>query len=179
MRDRAEASGRGVYFGIREACHDPGDMRKLGLTAGLSGKTVVGQGLGNVGYHVAKFMQESGARLVGLIEYEGAIYNLQGLDVERVMQHRRETKSILGFPGAASTPKNAEGLAWACDILVPAAWENQITAGNVGLRKTKIVAEGANGPVSADANDYLLQKGVLTISDMYLNASGVTVSHFE
>lgn len=179
VRGRTEATGRGVYFGIREACNDAADMRKLGLTPGLSGKTVVVQGLGNVGYHVAKFMQEGGATLVGLIEYEGAIYNAKGLDLEKVMQHRRETKSLLGFPGATSTPKNAEGLEWECDILVPAALENQITAENAGRLKTKIVAEGANGPVTADANEALLQKGVHIIPDMYLNAGGVTVSYFE
>jgi len=179
VRGRTEATGRGVYFGIREACNDAADMRKLGLTPGLSGKTAVVQGLGNVGYHAAKFLQEGGATLVGLIEYEGAIYNAKGLDLEKVMQHRRETKSLLGFPGATSTPKNAEGLEWECDILVPAALENQITAENAGRLKTKIVAEGANGPVTADANEALLQKGVHIIPDMYLNAGGVTVSYFE
>lgn len=179
VRGRTEATGRGVYFGIREACNDAADMRKLGLTPGLSGKTAMVQGLGNVGYHAAKFLQEGGATLVGLIEYEGAIYNAKGLDLEKVMQHRRETKSLLGFPGATSTPKNAEGLEWECDILVPAALENQITAENAGRLKTKIVAEGANGPVTADANEALLQKGVHIIPDMYLNAGGVTVSYFE
>lgn len=179
VRGRTEATGRGVYFGIREACHDAEDMRKLGLSPGLSGKTVVVQGLGNVGYHAAKFLQEGGATLVGLIEYEGAIYNAKGLDLEKVMKHRQETKSILKFPGATSTPKNAEGLEWECDILVPAALENQITAENVPRLNAKIVAEGANGPVTADANEALLQKGVLIIPDMYLNAGGVTVSYFE
>jgi glutamate dehydrogenase (NAD(P)+) len=179
VHGRTEATGRGVYFGIREACNDVEDMRKLGLSLGLSGKTVIVQGLGNVGYHVAKFLQEGGAMLVGLIEYEGAIYNAKGLDLEKVMKHREETKSLLKFPGATSTPKNAEGLEWECDILVPAALENQITAENVSRLNTKIVAEGANGPVTADANEALLQKGVLIIPDMYLNAGGVTVSYFE
>lgn len=179
VRGRTEATGRGVYFGIREACNDTEDMRKLGLTPGIDGKTAIVQGLGNVGYYAAKFLQEGGATLVGLIEYEGAIYNPKGLELEKVVQHRKETKSILNFPGATSTPKNAEGLEWECDILVPAALENQITAENVQRLKAKIVAEGANGPVTADANESLLQKGVLIIPDMYLNAGGVTVSYFE
>ena len=179
VRGRTEATGRGVYFGIREACNDAEDMRKLGLTPGIDGKTAIVQGLGNVGYYTAKFLQEGGATLVGLIEYEGAIYNPKGLDLEKVMQHRKETKSILNFPGATSTPKNAEGLEMVCDILVPAALENQITGENVARLKAKIIAEGANGPVTADANEYLLQKGVLIIPDMYLNAGGVTVSYFE
>ncbi|MGH7595015.1 MAG: Glu/Leu/Phe/Val family dehydrogenase [bacterium] len=179
VRGRTEATGRGVYFGIREACNDVEDMRKLGLAPGIDGKTAIVQGLGNVGYYAAKFLQEGGATLVGLIEYEGAIYNPKGLELEKVVQHRKETKSILNFPGAMSIPKNAEALELACDILVPAALENQITAENVQRVKAKILAEGANGPVTADANEFLLQKGVLIIPDMYLNAGGVTVSYFE
>lgn len=179
VRGRTEATGRGVCFGIREACNDVEDMRKLGLAPGLSGKRVVVQGLGNVGYYTAKFLQESGALLVGLIEYEGAIYSPQGLDVDKVMQHRKETKSILNFPGVTSLVKNAAALEWECDILVPAALENQITGENAARINAKIVAEGANGPVTADANEILLQKGVLIIPDMYLNAGGVTVSYFE
>jgi len=179
VRGRTEATGRGVYFGISEACNDVDDMQKLGLAPGLSDKTVVVQGLGNVGYYAAKFLQEGGANIVGLIEYEGAVYNPQGLDLDKVVHHRKETKSILNFPGATSLPKNAEGLELECDILVPAALENQITGENVSRVKAKIVAEGANGPMTADANEYLLQKGVLIIPDMYLNAGGVTVSYFE
>ncbi len=179
VRGRTEATGRGVYFGICEACNDAEDMRKLGLAPGLSGKTVIVQGLGNVGYYTAKFLREGGARIVGLVEYEGAVYNPQGLDFEKVVQHRKETKAILNFPGATSIPKNSEALELECDILVPAALENQITAENAPRLRAKIVAEGANGPVTADANEILLQKGVLIIPDMYLNAGGVTVSYFE
>ncbi len=179
VRGRTEATGRGVYFGICEACNDVEDMRKLGLAPGISGKTAIVQGLGNVGYYTAKFLQEGGAALIGLIEYEGAIYNPKGLDLEKVVQHRQDTKSILNFPGATSFSKNSEALELECDILVPAALENQITGENVPRLKAKIVAEAANGPLTADANEYLLQKGVLIIPDMYLNAGGVTVSYFE
>lgn len=179
VRGRVEATGRGVYFGIREACNDAEDMKRLGLSPGLSGKTAIVQGLGNVGYYAASFLQQGGAAIVGLIEYEGAIYDPKGLDVEKVVAHRQETKSILNFPGARSFQKNSEALELACDILVPAALENQITAENVQRLKARIVAEAANGPVTADANEYLLQKGVLIIPDMYLNAGGVTVSYFE
>jgi glutamate dehydrogenase (NAD(P)+) len=179
VRGRTEATGRGVYFGICEACNDVDDMRKLGFTPGVSGKTAIVQGLGNVGYYTAKFLQEGGATLVGLIEYEGAIYNPKGLDLEKVVQHRKETKSILNFPGATSFAKNSDALELECDILVPAALENQITGDNVQRIRAKIIAEGANGPVTADANEYLLQRGALIIPDMYLNAGGVTVSYFE
>ncbi len=178
IRGRTEATGRGVFFGIREACSITEDMQKLGLPTGLEGKTVVVQGLGNVGYHAAKFLQEGGARLVGLLEYEGGIYNPDGLDLEAVMQHRRETGKILGFPGAKDVP-NPKGLELPCDILVPAALENQITEQNMARIQAKIIAEAANGPVTSAANEYLREKGVLIIPDIYLNAGGVTVSYFE
>lgn len=179
VRGRTEATGRGVYFGIREACSFADDMKPLGLATGLEGKTVVVQGLGNVGYYAAKFLQEGGALIVGLAEYEGAIYNPKGLDLDQVVQHRQETKSILNFPGATNITHTAGALELACDILVPAALENQITAENVARVKAKIIAEAANGPLTADANEALLQRGALIIPDMYLNAGGVTVSYFE
>ena len=178
IRGRREATGRGVYFGLREACSQTDDMKALGLAKGLAGKRVVVQGLGNVGYHAAKFLVEGGAVLVGLGEYEGAIANPKGLDLEAVMKHRRETKSILKFPGATDM-KTADVLTMDCDILVPAALENQITTGNAAAVKAKIVGEGANGPVTADANAILVKKGTLVVPDMYLNAGGVTVSYFE
>jgi len=178
IRGRREATGRGVFFGLREACDQLDDMKALGLGKGLAGKRVVVQGLGNVGYHAAKFLREGGAVLVGLAEYEGAIANPKGLDLEAVMAHRRETKSILNFPGATDL-KTGDALAMECDILVPAALENQITMANAASVKAKIIGEGANGPVSADANEVLMKKGVLVVPDMYLNAGGVTVSYFE
>ena len=179
VRGRTEATGRGVFFGIREACNIAEDMQKLGLAPGLEGKTVVVQGLGNVGYHAAKFLQEGGAVLVGLAEYEGAIHNPQGLDIEEVMAHRRRTKSILDFPGAQNIPNSAEALELPCDILVPAALEAQITSDNATRIQAKIVGEAANGPVTAAADAILNEKGVLILPDMYLNAGGVTVSYFE
>jgi glutamate dehydrogenase (NAD(P)+) len=179
IRGRREATGRGVYFGIREACNIAEDMKALGLAPGLEGKRVVVQGLGNVGYHAAKFLQEGGCLIVGLAEYEGAISHPKGLDVEEVMKHRKNTRSIFNFPGATNIPKTLEALELECDILVPAALENQITRANAPRIKAKIIGEGANGPISADAEEILLQKGIMVIPDMYLNAGGVTVSYFE
>ena len=179
IRGRNEATGRGVYFGIREACDIGEDMKALGLSKGLAGKRVVVQGLGNVGYHAAKFLQEGGAIIVGLAEYEGAIYNPKGLDLEAVMKHRNDTRSILSFPGATNIPNSIEALELECDILVPAALENQITAANAPKIKAKIIGEAANGPTTADGEDILLKKNILIIPDMYLNAGGVTVSYFE
>ena len=179
IRGRREATGRGVYFGIREGCNIAEDMKALGLTPSLEGKRVVVQGLGNVGYHAAKFLQEGGCLIVGLAEYEGAIFHPKGLDVEEVMKHRKNTRSIFNFPGATNIPKTLEALELECDILVPAALENQITRANAPRIKAKIIGEGANGPISADAEEILLQKGIMVIPDMYLNAGGVTVSYFE
>lgn len=179
VRGRTEATGQGIYFGLREACNNSEDMKQLGLTQGLPGKKVVVQGLGNVGYHAAKFCQEGGAIIVGLAEYEGAIYNPDGLDVDEVVKYREETGSILRFPGASDIRDTKEALELECDILLPAALEEQITGENAPRIKAKIVAEGANGPTTTEAEKVLLQKGVMVIPDMYLNAGGVTVSYFE
>lgn len=179
IRGRTEATGRGVYFGIREACARADDMQRLGLAPGIEGKRVVVQGLGNVGYHAAKFLQQGGAMLVALAEREGAIANPKGLDLDRVVAHRAERGTILGFPGATDIPRTADALELECDILVPAALENQITAENVDRIRAKMIGEAANGPVTADASEALLARGVLLIPDVYLNAGGVTVSYFE
>ncbi|MFN8546556.1 MAG: Glu/Leu/Phe/Val dehydrogenase [Candidatus Eisenbacteria bacterium] len=179
VRGRTEATGRGVYFGTREALSFAEDMKALGLSTGVAGKRVVVQGLGNVGYHAAKFFAEAGAVLVGLAEYEGSIANEKGLDLEKVMAHRRETKSILNFPGAKNLPSPHAALELDCDILVPAALENQITPENAPRVQAKIIAEGANGPLTAEAGEILNQRGALILPDMYLNAGGVTVSYFE
>lgn len=179
VRGRKEATGRGVYFGLREACSNAEDMKKLGLSTGLDGKTVIVQGLGNVGYHAAKYIQEGGGVIIGLAEYEGGIYNPNGLDLEAVVAHRKETGSILNFPGAQNIPDSKQTLEMPCDILVPAALESVIVGENAGRIQAKIIAEGANGPVTAHADTLLNQKGVLVVPDVYLNAGGVTVSYFE
>jgi glutamate dehydrogenase (NAD(P)+) len=176
---RTEATGYGVFFAIREACSVAEDMKELGLTTGVEGKRCVIQGLGNVGYYASKFLQESGAIIVGLLEYEGGIFNPDGLDLEEVVKHRTETNSILNFHKAQNFASSLEGLEYDCDILVPAAVENQITKENVGRVKAKIVAEAANGPVTAEAAEVLNEAGVLIIPDLYCNAGGVTVSYFE
>ncbi len=179
IRGRTEATGKGVFYGIREACALPEDMKELGLATGVDGKRVVVQGLGNVGYHAARYLQDAGAMLVGLAEYEGAIAAPGGLDLEKVMVHRRDTGSILGFPGATDIPASSDALELECDVLVPAALENQIHAENAGRLQTKIIAEAANGPTSADADEILAERGVMILPDAFLNAGGVTVSYFE
>lgn len=179
MYGRKEATGLGVYYGLREACSLAEDMKPLGLSPGLEGKSVVVQGFGNVGYHASKFLQEGGAVIIGIAGSAGAIYNSQGLDVDKVSDYRNENGSILNFPGARTMKNPSEALELECDILVPAALENQITSENANRIKARIIAEAANGPVTPAAHDILNNRGALIIPDMYLNAGGVTVSYFE
>jgi glutamate dehydrogenase (NAD(P)+) len=176
---RREATGRGLFFALREACSQAADMQALGLTPGVEGKRVVVQGFGNVGYYVAKFCREGGALVVAIAEREGAIHSASGLDVDAVFTHRKETGSILNFPGAANVTPSISALELDCDILVPAALENQITGENAPRVKARILLEGANGPTTPEAEAVLLDRGALIIPDTYANAGGVTVSYFE
>lgn len=177
---RREATGRGVYFGIRTVLEDSEIARSLNLTPGVTGKTVVVQGLGNVGSHAAAFLQkDGGAIIVGLAEYEGGLWNPNGMDVEAVIRHRRESGSLANFPDATFVPNSASLLERPCDILVPAALESVITAENAPQIQARIIAEAANGPVDKEAEAILNERGVLMIPDLYLNAGGVTVSYFE
>lgn len=180
IRGREEATGRGVYYGLKEALSHKEDMAKLGLTPGMAGKTIVIQGLGNVGSHAGLICQNEGdAKIIAVAEYEGAIYKEGGLDIAELLKFRKETGSILGFPGSTTLPKSSDALELECDILIPAALESQITPANADRIKAKIIAEAANGPVTSQAEDILLKKGILIIPDMYINAGGVTVSYFE
>lgn len=179
VRGRREATGLGVFYGLREVCHMPDVMEKLGLSLGVEGKKVIVQGLGNVGYHTAKFFQNAGAIIIAIAEYEGAIRNDEGLDVDAVFAHRKKTGSILNFPGAQNFAKNTDALEYDCDILIPAALENVINGENAHRIKAKIIGEAANGPLNPEADEVFIQKGTLVVPDMYLNAGGVTVSYFE
>ncbi len=180
VRGRREATGRGVFYALREACANAEDMKRLGLKPGIAGKRIIVQGLGNVGYHAAKFCRENGDALITLIaEREGAIMNPNGLVEDDVFKFRQETGSILNFSGAINIQNTREALEAECDVLIPAALENQITAENAGRIKAKIIVEGANGPTTPDAEAILREKGVLIVPDIYANAGGVTVSYFE
>lgn len=179
INGRTEATGLGVFYGIREACLRTDDMKNLGLRTGVQDKSVIVQGLGNVGYFAAKFLQEGGARIIGIAEYEGGLFDKNGLDVEKVFKHRKETGSILGFDGADDVKDSGKLLEMECDILVPAALENQINEENADRVKAKIIAEAANGPTTSAAHDIIKKRGGLILPDSYLNAGGVTVSYFE
>ncbi|MCS7035928.1 MAG: Glu/Leu/Phe/Val dehydrogenase [Saprospiraceae bacterium] len=180
IRGRNEATGRGVFYGVRECLSYADDMKQLGLSPGIAGKTMVIQGLGNVGSYTGLISQEEGdVKIIGVSEREGSIYDPNGLDIAKLLQFRKETGSIIGFPGSKHIGGSSAALELECDILVPAALENQITLENVDRIKAKIIAEAANGPVTAEADNILRQKGILVLPDFYINAGGVTVSYFE
>ncbi|MCX7650511.1 MAG: Glu/Leu/Phe/Val dehydrogenase [Flavobacteriales bacterium] len=179
IRGRREATGLGLFYGVRHALSYAEDLKKLKLSPGLEGKTVVVQGLGNVGYHAAKFLHEAGALIVGVVEYNSAVHCPKGVDPEALSRWFREKGTLYGFKGCKDLKNPEEGLELECDILVPAALENQIHKDNAARIKARIIAEGANGPVTPEAEAILNKKGVMIIPDIYLNAGGVTVSYFE
>ena len=176
---RTQATGQGVFFGLR-ACLDATDIpKRLNLEPGLNGKRIILQGLGKVGYHAAKHLMHDGKALItGVSEQEGGVYHPDGIDIDALLAHRQETGSILNFPGTRTVDR-AELLEFPCDILIPAALENQITSENAGRIHAKIVAEAANGPVDREADAILRDRGILVVPDLFLNAGGVTVSYFE
>ena len=176
---RTEATGRGVFYGIREVVSLKEDMDLLELNTGLEGKKIIIQGLGNVGYFSALYLQEEGAKIIGIAEYNGGIWFEEGIDVKEIKKYQKENGSFEGYHQGEFIPDSASLLTYPCDILIPAALENQITEKNAGVVKAKIVAEAANGPVTRKAEEILLSKNIMVIPDMYLNAGGVTVSYFE
>jgi glutamate dehydrogenase (NAD(P)+) len=185
IRGRTEATGRGVAIVTREVCKIAEDMKALGLSPGLDGKRVVIQGLGNVGSHAALILEEMGATVVGLIEFDGTLHAPRGLDAKAVVEQwnalRRTEKTTqkLALPAGVALSPPREGLELDCDILIPAALENQITEENAPRIKAKIIVEAANGPVTSGASQMLAERGVLIIPDHYANAGGVLVSYFE
>lgn len=179
IRGRTEATGRGVYFGIKQACDNIDDMTELGLKRGLENKTFVIQGLGNVGYHAALYMIEGGAKMVGVAEIDGSIYSKKGIDLEKLMEYKELNGGIVGFEGTETLENSQAVLETECDILIPAALENQINEANAEKIKARIIGEAANGPTTAKAHKIMKERGALIIPDNYLNAGGVTVSYFE
>lgn len=179
VNGRREATGLGVFFGLREVCNIQSQMEKRGMTTGVEGKRVVVQGLGNVGFHTARFFYEAGSILVGIAEYEGSIFKEDGINIFELVEHRKKTGSILNFPGATNLENSKAALELDCDILIPAALENVIDAENAPRIKAKVIGEAANGPTTPEADEILAEKGIMVVPDMYLNAGGVTVSYFE
>ena len=177
---RVEATGRGVQYALQEFFREAKDVSKAQLSGTLDGKRIVVQGLGNVGYHAAKFLQtEDGARIIGIIERDGALVSENGLDVEAVHNWISKNGGVSGFPDATFVANGAIVLEQDCDILIPAALEGVINLGNAAKIKAPLIIEAANGPVTAGADDILRKNGCVIIPDMYANAGGVTVSYFE
>ncbi|MCH9809430.1 MAG: Glu/Leu/Phe/Val dehydrogenase [Alphaproteobacteria bacterium] len=180
IEGRIEATGRGVQYAIRELFRHEEDLAPTGLSPDLADKSVIIQGLGNVGYHAAKFLSEDdGCRIIGVIERDGAVYREQGLPIEQLKQHLNTNNGVRGFPDAAFVADGASILTRRCDILIPAAMEGAITEANAGSINAKIVAEAANGPTTFEADAILRSRGVLVLPDLYVNAGGVIVSYFE
>ncbi|MBK4216534.1 Glu/Leu/Phe/Val dehydrogenase [Paracoccus caeni] len=177
---RVEATGRGVQYALREVFRHPDILKRTGLTGTLAGKRVIVQGLGNVGYHAAKFLStEDAALVITVIERDGAITNPQGINIDALRGHIQATGGIKGFSGGEYRKNGLQALEDECDILIPAAVESVINIDNADRIKCNLIIEAANGPVTADADEILKNKGVVIVPDMYANAGGVTVSYFE
>ena len=177
---RVEATGRGVQYGIQEFFRHADDVKRANMDGSINGKKIIIQGLGNVGYHAAKFLsEEDGGKITAVIERDGALINDDGINIEDLYQHINEHGTIKNFPGAALEEKGSSVLEKECDILIPAALESQITLENADRIKAKLIVEAANGPVTYGADEILNKKGTIIIPDAYANAGGVTVSYFE
>lgn len=180
IHGRVEATGRGVQYALQEFFRHPEDVAEAKLSGGLEGKRVIVQGLGNVGYHAAKFLsEEDGAIITGIIERDGALHAEEGLDVEAVHQWIAKHGGVTGYPDGQHRADGAAVLEAECDILIPAALEGVIHMGNADRIRAPLIIEAANGPITAGADDILRKKGCVIIPDMYANAGGVTVSYFE
>lgn len=179
IKGRTEATGRGVFYGLREFLSLKDETKALGMETGMEGKTMVIQGLGNVGSHTGLIsIEEGGAIVVAVSEIDGTIYSKDGIDIAKLLKYKAANGGILGFPGTTTMDRD-DWVGIDCDILVPAALESQIHKNNAKKVKAKVICEAANGPVTADAEEILLKMGVVILPDMYLNAGGVTVSYFE
>lgn len=180
IRGRVEATGRGVQYALREFFRHSKDVKRAGLDGGLDGKRIVIQGLGNVGYHAAKFLsEEDGALITAIIERDGALINDAGLNVEEVYHHIIQHHTVRNFPGGTYEENGAAVLEKECDILIPAAMEGQITLENAERIQARLIVEAANGPVTYGADEVLNKRGVVIIPDAFANAGGVIVSYFE
>lgn len=180
IQGRVEATGRGVQYALQEFFRHKEDVALAGLSGTLDGKRVIVQGLGNVGYHAAKFLsEEDGCKITHVIERDGVVHNPDGLNIEWLREHILASGGVKGFSGASFSENGADALEASCDILIPAAMEAVINLNNAANVQAPLIIEAANGPVTAGADKILRDKGTVIIPDMYANAGGVTVSYFE
>ncbi|MEQ8877188.1 MAG: Glu/Leu/Phe/Val dehydrogenase [Phycisphaerales bacterium] len=180
IQGRTEATGRGVQYALQEFFRHPEDIKAAGLSGTLDGKKVIVQGLGNVGYHAAKFLsEEDGCKVVGIIERDGGLWDDDGLNVEEVRNWIAKHDGVNGYSSGKYVKDGSKFLEAECDILIPAAMEGVINLDNAERIKAPLIIEAANGPVTAGADEILRKRGTVIIPDMYANAGGVTVSYFE
>ena len=180
IEGRIEATGRGIQYALREFFRYPKDVSLANLEGSLENKKIIVQGLGNVGYHAAKFLsEEDNAKIIAVIERDGAVINQNGINIEKLHKHLTKKNSIKGFKDAIYKKNGPSVLELECDILIPAATEGIIHPGNADKIKAPLIIEAANGPITAKADKILKNRGVVIIPDMYANAGGVTVSYFE
>jgi len=177
---RVEATGRGVQYALREFFRHPDDLASAKLSGSLSGKRVVVQGFGNVGYHAALFLaEEDGAIITAIADRDGVVRRSQGLNVRDLKNYLNEHGVIKGYPDGVYSPRHDSVLEDDCDILIPAAIEGVIHSQNAPRIKARVIIEAANGPITTNADNILVENGVFIIPDLYANAGGVTVSYFE
>jgi glutamate dehydrogenase (NAD(P)+) len=180
IRGRTEATGRGVQYALQEFFRHPEELKKTGMDGSLGGKRIVVQGLGNVGFHAAKFLsEEDDAKIIAVIEHDGAVINENGFDIQALSYYLNDNGGVRGYAGGDYVEDGAKVLEMECDILIPAALEGVIDISNADKIKAKLIAEAANGPVTFEADRILQKKGVTILPDAYVNAGGVIVSYFE
>ena len=183
VEGRTESTGLGVFFGIREICANENLAKKYGYTTGLAGKTFIVQGYGNVGYHASRFLVQSGAKLIGIVEAESSVYEVNGINPDDVFEYKIKNKTLTGYPLAKESFNEKQNhlnvMYNRCDIFIPSAIERTINQNNAEKYNCSIIAEAANGPTTTNASQILEGKNILIIPDLVLNAGGVTVSYFE
>ena len=180
IRGRQEATGRGIQFVLREFFRHKDDVQKANMDGDIDSKKVVIQGLGNVGYHASKFLQEEdNALFIAVIERDGAILNEKGLNIANLKKFICKNGGVKGFPDGKFIENGISVLELPCDILLLAALESQITSNNADRIQASLIVEGANGPVTYTADEQLRKKGIIILPDIYVNAGGVTASYFE
>ena len=179
IKGRLEATGIGVYEALKELFRHTQEIKKNNITGQLSDQKIIIQGFGNVGLNAAKALFSNGAKIIGIAEKDGGIFNQRGIDIVELEDYLNLNKTIINFPEAQNIKNSKDLLTYECDILIPAALENVISLTNVNDIKAKIICEAANGPITYRADKKLRKKGTIIIPDIYANAGGVTVSYFE